>query len=132
MIESHQKRESILNSSVDSGIESPLNYSVLCKECSQFLCKVTEIRYREPTYLCYGTSFEEKINIDYGTQKYFCKNSSCQKELGKLLNFAKGKLRLAFILDIKGIKFKSNNEDTATAFKQWSKIPFSVKRFDED
>ena len=103
---------------------------VLCKDCSELLCLANELRYREPNYLCHTSSFQTKIKVDYHSQKFSCKNVSCQRDLGRTLVFAKGNLRLSFMLDIKGIKFKYD-ESKVEVYKQWSKIPFSVIKFEE-
>jgi hypothetical protein len=125
LISSHQKQDNV----IETNRMSSNGIFILCKDCSEVLCQASELRYREPSYICASENFEKKIKVDYTAARFYCRNKSCERELGKTLIFAKGKKREAFIVDIKGVKFIFHGK-TIESYSKWSKIPFNVTEYD--
>ena len=83
---------------------SPHSIKIHCRDCSRELFKASDLKYREPSYFCLNAQFiETKIKVDSSTKKFFCSDGSCNKELGRLVEF-KSKQTLHMI-EIRGIKF---------------------------
>ncbi len=90
---------------------------IKCRNCSETICKGSEIKYREPNYVCDHQTLNEKVKIN--NEKFNCPKPSCNHELGRLMNLRNS--AHLFIIDIKGVKFEIPGLGVEVIGK-WSKV----------
>ena len=109
------------NQTFQSVYHSAGSVQVHCRECSNFLFKGSDLRYRTPSYICTNKEFiQEKIGIDRETKKFSCSNKSCNRELGRLVEL-RNRPPLHMI-DIKGIKLLVRGTNFISSIKKWSQV----------
>ena len=89
---------------------------ILCRDCGAKICNGSEIKYRDPNYVCENRVLSERVRTN--DKKFFCSKKLCNKELGKLMDLKKSSSLC--ILDIKGVKFELPDSDVKVISK-WSK-----------
>ena len=99
----------------------PHSIKVHCKDCSKELFTGADIRCRSLSYYCISRHFIERhIRVNNEDKKFFCSDSSCNKDLGRLVEFRNAKSM--FMIDIKGIKWLTSNGKSFESIKKWSKV----------
>jgi hypothetical protein len=98
-----------------------LNHServnIKCRNCSENICKGSEIKLRDTNYVCDHQTLIEKVKVN--KEKFNCPKATCNNELGRLMQL-RNSMPL-FMIDIKGIKFEIPGLGVQIISK-WSKV----------
>lgn len=119
----------------------PGKVSIHCKGCQTVLCSALDMRIKLQNYICIADDLKDKIYIvksnktnDYRYDIHigvtYCKNLSCKKKIGPQIKYKQGLRAIGFAFSKEGVMWKYDGEDEYRHIKQWSKVPFEIKKED--
>ena len=116
-----------------STLTSTSDVNVHCRACGLYLFNASDLRYREPNYVCDSRNFSiERSSVNEEKKTIQCANDSCSQELGRLIEMRK--YLPLYVVDIKGIKFEMPGKADFVVFKQWSQAGqfMAIKMFKDN